>query len=647
MDTSTRSDNVESSDNTATPTKPSLRILDGSANATTLQEDLTNGPLLLGLGSRQGSPEHDMSGLPSDLESELPERHHVNENSPYTLPFRLSGPPSAQTLTESEPSLSGPSYSVPTTSLPCESVAYHEMSPPPLPRRFEFSWENSGLCFAGDPLHIVKVLKNPYSEANPATELAFLTSRELFFGPQVLLSGTSDHDSLVAGIGGFYGSEDSWSTVTLPQDLELAYMRAPASSTSSKPDTIMKDNLTEQTLDPMVHIAIRKKIEWVAHELVDDFLRSYAPQEKRKRTATTEENYTDNSPTTKSGANQKSGEGSQVRHETHKRKKIGNNEGSEDEEPGPSSKTKSEDSLYFACPFIKWRPLRYKNCTRRYKLVNKVRAHVRKDHMQTYCPTCSKIFADKFIPIHTCEKNLPPHDHIITKEMHLQLEKPKSKNLTQEEEWHRVYNILFPNEPPCLNPYVDEETARKQGIVEQYFYQPKAQAIIHREFREGFGNHISKQIIDVLYNHILPLLEEGFSLDKDEDESAQSEEYGTANAQPGHATDFDTLTSIPCDISNSMPYQLEKEYSTAQLCTILESAGLLMPESSATQEQNVFTSGDTVRSQESGYSPGISGFVSNGLGGDYTCQMSVNEENYSDIFWSEAYEVRSDLMSTP
>ncbi|KAM0347759.1 hypothetical protein ACHAPU_004774 [Fusarium lateritium] len=526
MDTTTPNDNVESPDTATVPTKPSLRILDGSMNLTTRDDDLTYGPLLLGLGQGH-SGEPDVSGLDEDLASQESHLYHTNESALPSSPSRIHESHSVQAVVESEPSESGPLISVPTTSTYCETVAYPgpEMSLPPLPRHFEFSWKDSNLCLAGEPLNVIKALGNPYSEANPASEVAFSTSKALLSDPQVHLSGTDDHDSLdVAGIGGFYGSADSWSSVTFPRDLELAFMGASASSTSSEPDPTMEDNLHEQVSNPMLHIAMEKTVEWIVDLLIDDFFRSYAPQQKRKRTAAAGSENTSDTPTTQDGVAQSSNKRSKVRRETYRRKKIDNNEESEDEEPSLSSGAKSKDTLYFACPFIKWRPAYYGNCTRRHMFSRQVKRHLNKDHKQACCPTCFKIFADEFVPMHSCVEDLPLPDHIITEEMSHQLKRPKSMHLTEEEEWHRIYKILFPNAPPCLDPYISEATAKSQDTAERYVRHPERQALIRREIRNaGLEPPISDRVFKLFCYRILPMLGESCGLD--EYETAHEEEH--------------------------------------------------------------------------------------------------------------------------
>jgi hypothetical protein len=160
-----------------------------STNLATREQDLAHGPWLLGIGDGQ---EHAQDPHLYHTGLELPfgvlAHNSANESTLPLLSLGVRLSLSARTMTESTGSRSGPSLSLPSGSVAHETL-YHpeeETTPPgnqnraalPLACHYEFSWENSHLCFRTsknikeleESLEIVKVLAEQSSEANQASE---------------------------------------------------------------------------------------------------------------------------------------------------------------------------------------------------------------------------------------------------------------------------------------------------------------------------------------------------------------------------------------------------------------------------------------------------------------------------------------------
>ncbi|SPJ78930.1 uncharacterized protein FTOL_07321 [Fusarium torulosum] len=619
MDITTTSDNAESPDaSAAAPTKPSPRILDQAlTNLTTREQDLAHGPLLLGFGDGQGYvQDHHPSDLGLELASEESAHDSANESIPPSLHWGVPLSSSAHAMTQSTISRSGPSLTLPSGSIKHETVYDpEEKTTPPPPWHHEFSWENSHLCFDSEPLEIAKVLGEQFSEANPTSESKYPASRASFSRLPAPLSGAGGSDPFsTIGIGGFVSSAEGWPTLSLPQDFEVASMGSSAFSDSSELDSTMGDDYIEESSDPMVAIAMEKRAEWLAEVLFDDFFRSYAGQRSRKRTAAAEDLPSE-------AGNKAQSFGGDRGHAKRPRKSrvAGRSEGSGDEDSGgdgqgPSRAAKYSDSKYLACPFLKWNPMR---------------------HQQTYCPKCEIIFKQTNIPTHACNPNrVRPRGHMTEAKL-LQIEAIRGSEVEwkKKQQWERFYEILFPNEPPCLSPYFNKAADRGLAEAERYMRLPEA----------GFSA--------LLFSVILPEVWERYGInDEGEPYMTHDKEHAAQHAQSSKTVNSGARdTIISHDTGNDASQYPHDGIAIPQSCAVTGSTDYpaSMPELFAAQEQsgNIASdfSPDLTNSGEFS-DPARRGLM--GICGSGNWEMSV-VQNLTDPSWSAGYEVRSDLMSEP
>ncbi|KAM0201626.1 hypothetical protein ACHAPI_001673 [Fusarium lateritium] len=666
MDLTTTSDNGKSPDTAAAaPPKPSLRILDqDSTNLTTLEQDLTHGPLLLGFGDGlEYVQDPHLSQLESELASQVSAHYSANESRLPSLPMGVPLSSSAQAMTLSTISRSGRSFSVPTsteeqTTLPADQ---HR---PTLPASWhhEFSWEdshmcfstklwvNSDLCFITESLDIVEASEEQSLEASPASESGLSASRALFSGLPALLSGAGESDPFsTAGIGGFCSSLEFRSTLSLPQDLEMAFTRSSTSSDSSEFDYTMENDYIEESSDPVVAIAMEKRAEWVAELLIDDFFRSHPRRKSQKQTTAAK----DQNLTSKLG-NDAQGFGKDRRRGKRPRKSraTGREEGSGDDdsgrdEKGSSRAANSSAPLYLACPFLKWDPARYAiTCTLKFKHIRLVKKHLRDKHQETYCPKCETIFKEtNVVSVHPCDPNRVRPHALLTKEKLSRIEAtPGSEVEWKEKElWYTFYAIIFPNGPPCFSPYFHPEIDRILGEAKRYLRLPEVRSRIC-ENMQSLGNisQVEANFCAGLFLRALPEPWERYD--------ANDEEHAAQHTQPSKTVDsgaHETIMSY--DTGNDTSQRPHDGMAMSQCCAVTGSSDYpaSMSEVFAAQEQSGNIANDFFPDlTNSGEFPDP---ARRGLMG--VCESDSWEmplvQNFADPSWSAGYEVGSDLMSEP
>ncbi|KAK5988404.1 hypothetical protein PT974_12558 [Cladobotryum mycophilum] len=174
-----------------------------------------------------------------------------------------------------------------------------------------------------------------------------------------------------------------------------------------------------------------------------------------------------------SGTNvQQNGSGNQLRANKGKRKRDGEGDGDgEDEQPSnkPRSDVESveETTLLWACPFYKWKPLRYPNCRPKIlREINRVKQHLRLDHsIPIHCVICSMEFQNKKkLDAHLREQGcarqeLKQWEGFITEEQSKKLKKRSDRKKTQFEQWYDIFAILFPAGPRPESPYMEGKSS--------------------------------------------------------------------------------------------------------------------------------------------------------------------------------------------
>nr|CEG03329.1 unnamed protein product [Fusarium acuminatum CS5907] len=667
MDITTTGDNVESPDAAAAgaaPTKPSLRTLGQDlTNLTTREQDLAHGPLLLGFGNGQEYVEDPhLSDLGLELASQVSAHNSANESVMPSLHWGVPLSSSAQAMTEPTASRSGASLTVPSSSTAHEAV-HHPREQPTLPvnqhgavlllpRHYEFSWENSRLCFDTTPLEIVEVLEEQYSEANPASESRFSASRASFSGFPAPLSGAGESDPFsTTGIGGFCSSAEVRPALYLPEDFDVASMKSSAFSDSSEFEEIVVDDYITESSDPGVAIARENRAQWLAELLFDDFIRSYAPQRSRKQTAAAEDQNLASGPSNKA---QSFGSNRGHVKKSRKSRDAGRSEGSGDEDSGddgqgPLRAAKSSDSKYLACPFLKWNPIEYATtCCLKFKQIRYVKRHLRLKHQRDYCPDCEMIFEETNIQTHVCDPNrIRPLD-LMTKEKLSAIEAIRGSEVEwkKRSQWYEIYGIIFPNEPPCFSPYFNKEADRNLFELERYFRLPEVR---ERMESRAHAYQVRGNFCRLLFAVIFPDAWEGYGInDEREPYMTHDKEYPAQHIQPSKIVNSGTReTIISPDTGNYTSQHLHDGIAMPQSCAITGSTDhpASMSELIAAQGQSENITSDffpDLTNSVEFSDPARRGLM--GICGSGNWEMPLGQ-NFTDPSWSAGFEVGSDLMS--
>lgn len=636
-------------------------------NLTTREQDLAHGSLLLGFGNGQEYVEDPhLSDLGLELASQVSAQSSANQSAMPSLSLGVRLSLSARTMTESTGSRSGPSLSLPSSSIAHEAV-HHPGEQPALPvnqhgaalllpRHYEFSWENSRLCFDTTPLEIVEVLENQSIEANPASEPRFSASQASFSRLPAPLSGAGESDPFnTTGIGGFCGSAEVRPALSLPEDFEVASINSSAFSDVSEFDNTMVDDYIEEPSDPGVAIAMEKSAEWLAELLFDKFFRSYARQKSRNQTAAAKGQ---NLASELSNKRQRLGGNRGHVKKSRKSRAAGRSEGSGDEDSGndgqgPSRAAKTSDSQYLACPFLKWDPIRFaQTCNRRLKQIRDVKYHLEKKHKEDYCPNCEMVFNETNISTHACDPERVRPLAIMTEAKFTAINTIRGSEVQWKKklQWHEIYKIIFPNEAPCLSPYFNKEADRRLGGAHKYLRHPDVRALIREKSKSrGFEFRVRASFLERLIYDILSTAWERYDIDDEgEPYMTHDKEPAAPHAQPSKTVNFgkhDTIVSH--GTSSNTSQRPQGGISMPQSCTVTGSTdySASMPDIFVAQEQsgNIATNffPDLTNSEE------LSDPARRGLMG--ICESDSWEmlpgQNFTDPCWSAGYEVGSDLMS--
>lgn len=128
----------------------------------------------------------------------------------------------------------------------------------------------------------------------------------------------------------------------------------------------------------------------------------------------------------------------------------------EEEDLGRGKKVKTESAddhgLVFACPYFRLDPEKPAKClARTLRRIRDVKQHLVRCHLRPhFCPVCGQVFESQaeqefHVEERSCER---PHDYSkpdgITQDHQKRLSSKSDRNLTPEEQWFRIWDIIFP-----------------------------------------------------------------------------------------------------------------------------------------------------------------------------------------------------------
>ncbi|KAK7425766.1 hypothetical protein QQZ08_007742 [Neonectria magnoliae] len=480
--------------NTATYKRPSLRILDESP--TTLEEDLFHGPSLRGFGIGIDPHEYEIIHSPPQLDPEpIFEGSHQPEVTHEVIlsliPLTFSTVPPPQTMTLSELSDTGRSLSLPTDGLSSTMPSqHHEIGDSetqgtqstsdgaifgPILRNLEFSWENSGLLFGGEPFDVSRAAETQSCKSSFNSKSRSTTPSASHSESQgMLFGGCEPHHALVSGEGllGIGGSTESWVAGGVADySLEIAPPASSVSSTaSSVSSTVARSNHVPER-DPtsiQATIAQDQAIDRLAGLLLDDYVRSYAPQRTQKRNSRNRDVYHVDRDDKKADRNSTPAKRTRQR---ASRKTVNGSGDDEDEDSRDgvqcsAGTARFEDSRRLACPFLKWNTARYKEmCSLKLQNISYVKDHLRKKH---YTPYCARCYMKDAPSGHVCTLQSRAPVGLITLDKLRAINERAARTKSLEEQWQRLYAVLFPDEPVCLDPFLSDYASQTMQNAEHY-----------------------------------------------------------------------------------------------------------------------------------------------------------------------------------
>jgi hypothetical protein len=166
----------------------------------------------------------------------------------------------------------------------------------------------------------------------------------------------------------------------------------------------------------------------------------------------------------------------------------------EKEKERGSKKTKfsynSNHEKLLACPFCKLNPHRYRGCYKYVlKDISRLKQHLSRCHrVPIHCALCSEAFdseeeRDEHLRELTCEKLPPVQWDGVNEKQRKQLEQRVSTKVSLEENWYRIFEILFPGKPRPKSPYVGRMLSADLLALQDFFFSEGI--IVVREVVDG------------------------------------------------------------------------------------------------------------------------------------------------------------------
>lgn len=165
------------------------------------------------------------------------------------------------------------------------------------------------------------------------------------------------------------------------------------------------------------------------------------------------------------------------------RKRKANDRDEEDEDasrqdPQPETQPKIEESpskLYFACPFWKLDPVKYRTCVGKdLRDCSRVKQHLSRRHTpQFYCQRCFGIFKEELaleqhVEEDSCSRSPGGRVDGISRAQQLQLSRKPKLGLTEAGKWYRIWDIVLPQQPRPASPYIDNQLFEHCERFRQY-----------------------------------------------------------------------------------------------------------------------------------------------------------------------------------
>ncbi|KAF4502542.1 hypothetical protein FAGAP_1264 [Fusarium agapanthi] len=205
--------------------------------------------------------------------------------------------------------------------------------------------------------------------------------------------------------------------------------------------------------------------------------------------------------------------------------------------------TSPENSLLWACPFMKWNPRKYRgSCVKKLRDIYRLKKHLQEKHFSHHCYICFKEFRPEELTRHeqVCESQFgrptrPPPVGLITRDMATAIKERSNTRLTSRQQWERLFKIIFPHEPIPSSPYLDDE--RKLAHCYEYFRRRDVRVQAREMIHESGLGHLRKTMLKSLFEQLVAELWDELDVEHEISPYVASEEETVDQAQPISTTE--------------------------------------------------------------------------------------------------------------
>lgn len=198
----------------------------------------------------------------------------------------------------------------------------------------------------------------------------------------------------------------------------------------------------------------------------------------------------------------------------------GDDDDDEAEQNGDRKRKKSNeddlDNKTLACPYFKKDRRAYGSCCgRKLSRIRDVKQHLKRRHyLPIYCSFCNEVFTDEKIRDQhvirrNCERGTWPEPEGVSLMQQQELNRRANRQLPEDEQWHAIFRILFPDAPRPSSAYIDPSLS-DSALAYQEYVTIRGPEILRRTLAEsGAVVTLSETNVDDVDNFLGHILGEG------------------------------------------------------------------------------------------------------------------------------------------
>ncbi|KAF5489815.1 hypothetical protein CGCS363_v012081 [Colletotrichum siamense] len=195
----------------------------------------------------------------------------------------------------------------------------------------------------------------------------------------------------------------------------------------------------------------------------------------------------------------------------------GDDDDDEAEQNGDRKRKKSNeddaDNKTLACPYFKKDRRAYGSCCgRKLSRIRDVKQHLKRRHyLPIYCSFCNEVFTDEKIRDQhvirrNCERGTWPEPEGVSLMQQQELNRRANRQLPEDEQWHAIFRILFPDAPRPSSAYIDPSLS-DSALAYQEYVTVRGPEILRRTLAESGAvvtlNETNVDDVDNFLRHIL------------------------------------------------------------------------------------------------------------------------------------------------